>query len=90
MSTVPSNILKFAKEKGAESLVKQIARWAKKVDKQIVGGTAIGKYYDTLILDLTYQGGEIRINLEDEVVKLYGDEVFDAKSFVKVYNENNA
>jgi hypothetical protein len=53
---VPSNIAEFAKRKGVSSLVKTVAGWAEKVGKRIVGGTAIGKNYDTLILDMTYPG----------------------------------
>ena len=58
-ANVPSNIEKFAKERGVLRDVKQLARWAEKAGLGIRGGTAIGKGYDTLVLDLTYQGVEI-------------------------------
>jgi hypothetical protein len=85
---VPSNIKEFAKRKGATSLVNKVAGWAEKVGKGIRGGTAIGKNYSTLVLDLGYQDGSIRINLDDDTVELYGEEVFDAKSFKQVYLDN--
>lgn len=87
---VPSNILDFAKREGsfATSLVKKAAGWAEKCGKKIVGGTAIGKNYSTLVLDMKYQGGEIRINLDNETIKLFDEEVTDAKSFKKVLDAN--
>ena len=45
-----------------ESAIKTIEKWLKKLGKPIVGGTTIGKYYDTVILDLTHNGSEIYIN----------------------------
>jgi hypothetical protein len=86
---VPNNIKEFAKRKGASSLVNKVAGWAEKCGKGIRGGTAIGKNYSTLVLDLGYQDGAIRINLDDQTVDLYGEEVFDVKSF-KMALDNNA
>jgi len=45
-----------------EKVIKIIESWLKKLDKVIVGGTRIGKYYDTVILDLTHNGSEIYIH----------------------------
>lgn len=89
---VPSNILDFAKRKGsyATSLVKKAATWAEKSGTYISGGTAIGKNYDTIILDMKHQGSEIYINLNDETIELFGEEVTDPKSFKKVLDANNA
>jgi len=85
-ASVPSNILDFAKRKGsyATSLVKKVATWAEKAGKHISGGTAIGKDYSTIILDMKHQGSEIRINLDRETITLFGEEVMDAKSFKRV------
>jgi len=89
-ASVPSNIMDFAKRKGsyATALVKKVATWADKAGKRISGGTAIGKNYDTIILDMKYQGSEIYINLNDETIELFGEEVTDAKSFAKVLQDN--
>jgi hypothetical protein len=87
-ANVPSNIAEFAKRKGVSSLVKIVAGWAEKVGKRIVGGTAIGKNYDTLILDMTYQGSEIRINTEYETIELYDEPVRTFTQFKRVYEEN--
>jgi len=83
---VPPNILAFAKKHGPEMVhvVKDVADWVEKAGKKIVGGTAIGKNYSTLILDMKYQGGEISINLDNDIIELYGEEVTDAKEFKKV------
>ena len=70
---VPSNIKEFAKRKGISSLVNKVAGWAEKVGARITGGTAIGKNYDTLILDMGYQTADIYINIEDETIELYGE-----------------
>lgn len=80
---VPSNIKKFAKERGVSGLVSKAARWAEKAGKSIVGGTAIGKNYGTLILDLTHNGSEIYINTETETIKVNDEVVTDYNSFVK-------
>ncbi len=90
---IPSNIEEFAKRKGIMPIVKQVSRWAEKAGKRIVGGTAIGKNYSTLILDLTYQGGEIRINTDTDEIEVKGEEVYDYNSFVTALgtlNENYA
>lgn len=85
---IPSNIEEFAKRRGALPLVKKIARWAEKNDKQIVGGTAIGKNYDTLILDLRHHGGEIRVNLNTDKVTLNDMSIKDPRSFKKALKES--
>lgn len=78
---VPDNIKKFAQRKGITDTVNQVARWAEKMGKKIVGGTAIGKDYSTLILDLTYQGGEIRINVDTDEIEVNDQDVVDYESF---------
>ena len=86
---VPSNIKEFAKRKGATSLVNKVAGWAEKVGKGIRGGTAIGKNYSTLILDMGYQTSDIYINTENETIELYGEEVNSFPEFKKVYDAHN-
>jgi hypothetical protein len=84
---VPSNIKDFAKRKGVTQLVNTVAGWAEKVGKKISGGTAVGRNYDTLVLDMTYNGSEIRINCETERVELYDELVRNFQQFKKVYDE---
>lgn len=86
---VPDNIKKFAKQRGVSSLVNKAAGWAEKVGKRITGGTAIGKNYSTLILDMGYQTSDIYINTDDETIELYGEEVNSFPEFKKVYDEHN-
>ena len=89
---VPSNVLEFAKRKGsyATALVKKAAGWAEKAGKYISNGTAIGKNYSTIILDMKHHGSEIYINLDNETIELFGEEVKDAKSFAKVLATNES
>jgi hypothetical protein len=84
---IPDNIKKFAQRKGVSNIVSQVARWAEKAGKRVVGGTAIGKDYSTLILDLTYQGGEIRINTDTNDIEVKGEEVDNYNSFVRALKE---
>lgn len=77
---IPDNIKQFAKRKGILKLVMQVAGWAEKAGKRITGGTAIGKDYSTLILDLTYQGGEIRIDTDTDEIEVNGE-------VVRTYND---
>lgn len=80
---VPDNIKKFAKTKGVTDTVNQIARWAEKAGKRIVGGTAIGKHYSTLILDLTFEGAEVSIDTDKNTIKVNGDPVTNYEGFEK-------
>jgi hypothetical protein len=89
-SYVPENIKKFAERKGVINIVNQVSRWVEKMGKRIVGGTAIGKDYNTLILDLTYQGGEIRINCDTEEITANNEPVDDYISFVSAVEENES
>ena len=84
-ANVPSNIKEFAKRKGVSSLVNKVAGWAEKAGKGIRGGTAIGKDYSTLVLDMTYQGGEIRINTDNDTITLYDEPVNSFNEFQRVY-----
>jgi len=87
---VPQNIKEFAKRKGVSRLVNTVAGWAEKVGARITGGTAIGKYYDTLILDMGYQTSDIRINCEDETVELYYEPVNSFADFKRVFMEEES
>ena len=86
---VPDNIKKFAKQRGVSSLVNKAAGWAEKVGKRITGGTAIGKYYSTLVLDMGYQTSDIYINTDNETIELYGEEVNSFPEFKKVYDNHH-
>ncbi len=86
-ATLPSNIRSFAERKKVLPLVMKVARWAEKAGKKIVGGTAIGKNYGTLILDVTPDGGEIYINIDTapgyEEIKVNAEEVYNYNDFKK-------
>ena len=84
---VPSNIAEFAKRRGISSLVRKVAGWAERVGARITGGTAIGKGYNTLILDLGYQTADIRIDVEDETIELYDEPIYSFNDFKDVFME---
>lgn len=84
---VPERIMKFAKKKGIEDAVDKVAEWVKKAGKKVVGGTAIGKNYSTLILDLTYEGSEIRIT-DGEDIEVNDQLVYDYDSFISALGED--
>jgi hypothetical protein len=86
---VPSNIKEFAKRKGVSSLVNKVAGWVERVGRSINGGTAIGYNYSTLILDISHQGSEIRINTDNDTITLYDEPVNSFSQFKRVYDENN-
>jgi len=86
---VPENIVKFAKRKGATSIVNTIANWTEKAGKKITGGTAIGKNYDTLIIDLGYQDSAIYIDLDNKTIKVYDQPVKSYNDFLKALNSQD-
>ena len=86
--SVPDNIAKFAKKKGATDIVNTVASWAEKTGKKIVGGTAIGKNYNTLVLDLTHQGSEIYINLDTDSIEVNGQRVRNYDDFTTAIKSN--
>lgn len=93
---LPSNISSWLKKNGSPEQrrsASKICRWCEDLGHRIVGGTAVGKYYDTLILDLTYQGGEISV-YDDGTIKLH-NEVVNSKQDVKsqldeIFNKKKA
>ena len=80
---IPQNIVNFAKKKGISSELNMIANWVEEAGKTIVGGTAIGKNYSTLILDLTHQGSEIYYNMDNESIEVNGQPVETYEEFLK-------
>jgi len=92
-ANVPDNIVKFAKKKGLSAIVNKAAKFAEKAGKRIVGGTAIGKNYGTLVLDITHNGGEIHINDNDysePIITVNGIEVDNYNDFVDALDSNDA
>jgi len=80
---IPENIVNFAKKKGISAELNIIANWVEKAGKTIVGGTAIGKNYNTLILDLTHQGSEIYYNIDNESIEVNGQLVDSYEEFLE-------
>lgn len=57
-----SKYSRYASTDEQESAINELETTLSKLGKRVVGGTTIGKYPQTVVLDLTYQGGEIRIH----------------------------
>jgi len=86
--SIPRNIEDWARGRGLLADLKQIARWVEKSGKRIVGGTAIGKGYDTLVLDVTYQGSEIYWDTDTGKIKVNNQPVTDLKTMRKALEES--
>lgn len=88
---LPSNIQEFISRDGRHEqglAAKKFNKWLYgEVRRNVCGGTAIGKNYSTLILDVTYQGSEVYIN-EDGQIKFCNEVIKSKKDFEKVLNEN--
>jgi hypothetical protein len=86
---VTSNVLEYAKRKGVTREVRQIDRWLKKLGKRgIVGGTAIGKYYNALILDTSFQDGAIYYGTDTGIFEVHNKRIpFTFKAFKKAMEE---
>jgi len=90
MAYIESRIREFAREKGVGVKVSKIAGWIERASDGeydgICGGTAVGKYYDTLILDITYQGSEISLQTDTGEIEFLSEPVSDYKSFKRVWD----
>lgn len=87
-ANIPSNIKKFAKEKGVLPLVNKVAKWAKEVGAYIASGTAVGKNLRTLVLDLNLkQQGEVRIDTDNKTITLFDEPVRSYNEFQRVYSD---
>jgi len=71
---------RYADTDEQEQAIKEVEEWVKKLGKRIVGGTTVGKRPQRVILDLTYQGGEISIDSEG-AVEIGADDI-PIKNFV--------
>lgn len=94
-SQIPSNIEEFAKRKGLWDVVKKVNSWIEKASggkDHVRGGTAIGKNYNTLVLDINRESGDVYIHDGDEggtEIKLFDEPVRSYQDFKRVWDENN-
>lgn len=70
-----------------KSAAKKIATWVEKIGKRITGGTAVGRNPQTLVLDIKYQKGEIRISNYGDTIKLFDTEIKSFGDFKKVWDK---
>lgn len=56
-----------------EEAIRKIESWVKRAKKYIVGADTIGKYPQTVILDLTYNGCEIYVHSDGFEDTEYGN-----------------
>ena len=87
---LPNNVKGWVKERGPESyrIANKVAGWVQRLGKRIGGGTAVGKYYSTLVLDIKYQGSEIRIDLDTDEIEFFGQPVRSFNEFKAVWEES--
>ncbi len=85
---LPSNIQKWirARGPGPSKDVKMIGKWVKKLTgREISGGVAIGKNYNTLVLDIGYQDAAIHYDTTNGDVTLYDKKIRNFNGFKKVF-----
>lgn len=58
-----SQYTRLANSDEQERAIETIEKWLKKLNKSICGYTKIGKYYDTVILDLVFHGNNIYVHV---------------------------
>ncbi len=88
---IPSNIKDWVKNVATDSQARQVRLVSKFVDDaglSILGGTSVGKDPQTLILDLTRQGGEIVIEPNGSK-KLYGEYFKNFEHFKAILKDRN-
>jgi len=66
-----------------ENMIVKIEQWLAKHNAKIVGAVTIGKHPQTVILDLTYQGGEIYVNSDGDIT-LFDEPVDDYHTFIEI------
>jgi len=66
-----ASYIRYASTDAQERAIAGMQRSLKRIGKQVVGATTIGKHPQTVILDLTYQGSDIYID-DDGTTKIYG------------------
>lgn len=74
---------RYASTDAQEESIQQIEEWLEGTEKKIVGAVTIGKAPQSVILDLTYHGGEIHVNREGEIT-VNRESVNDSTEFLKV------
>jgi hypothetical protein len=62
-----SRYTRLASTNEQEESISRVEKWLAKLNKRIVGATTIGKSPQAVILDLTYQGGEIYVSRDGEI-----------------------
>ena len=62
-----SRFTRMASTNSQEEAIQTLEETLKRINKKLVGGVTCGKSPQTVVLDLTYQGSEIRVNAEGDV-----------------------
>ncbi len=92
-ASLPSNIQKWVMDRGSKPSkdVKMIGKWVKKLTgREISGGVAIGKNYNTLVLDIEHQDAAIHYDTTSGEIKLYKKKIRSFNDFEKVFQANES
>lgn len=85
---LPSNIKEFLDRDGRQEqklAANKANKWLHSIcGRSFSGGTAVGKHYDTLILDISYQGSDVYISVDGEI-RLNGKTVTTKKEFAEQF-----
>lgn len=84
--SLPSNIVEFLKDRPEQkALANKANKWLLAIaGRSFCGGTAVGKHYCTLILDINYQDGNVSV---DDDIKICNVSVSTKKEFEKAFHE---
>jgi hypothetical protein len=85
-----SQFTRLADTDEQESSIRKVEQWVKRVGKRLVGGTPMPEVPApaTVILDLTYHGSEIYIDI-DGGIKLYNESADTFEAFKSIIEKEN-
>jgi len=89
---LPSNIQKWIRDRGPKPSkdVKMIGKWVKKLTgHEISGGVAIGKNYNTLVMDIEHEDAAINYDTTSGDIRLYKKIIRNFDGFKKVFQSAN-
>lgn len=83
-----SQFTRFADTDEQESAIRKVEQWVKRIGRRLVGGTPMPEVPApaTTILDLTYHGSEIYVEI-DGTIKVYGEDANTFEQFKAIINK---
>lgn len=85
-----SQFTRLADTNEQETAIRKVEQWVKRIGRRLVGGTPMPEVPApaTTILDLTYHGSEIYIDINGDI-RVYGEEANTFEQFKSIVEENS-